>query len=99
MRIHTTAAITPRIIANEASAARATAYEIHRSGSRSHAVAYDVHLEGSNPRRAQHDRDRFAATYDQWGHFLAGLYRIDPTMKAGSYQNVEHFNAMTNHAF
>jgi len=98
MRIHTDK-INSGTIYDTARGVGAHAYRVEPHGSRSHSSAYEVNLEGSSPRRTQNDRDRYAATYDQWGHFLAALYSVDPSMQAGPYKNVSDFKAKTHGAY
>ena len=80
-------------------------------GSRSHDHAFNVLLEGDgtvNKRRRNFgtsktaDRlDRpYACTYDQWGHFLAALFAIDPDIHIpGVYKNAADFHAVTKNAY
>lgn len=66
-------------------------------GSRTHQGAWDVILSGSGAHRSQYaERDTPAATWDEWGIFLRGLYRIDPNARCGGrrnpvYADAEHF--------
>lgn len=78
-------------------------------GSRSHARAYDVALvvyEGGpgteNPYRRNpgdgrgFDPYEWAASYDQWGDWLAELFRLDPKINAGGkygYNGAADFRA------
>jgi len=72
-------------------------------GSRKRARAFDVILSGNNSRRqnggtryADHGRDaEFAATYDEWGHFLAFLFAIDPRMVTPYYNGADDFHTKT----
>lgn len=42
----------------------------------------------------------YSATYDEWGWFLAALYKMDPTIKcAGMYDNAEHFHRRTENKY
>jgi len=68
-------------------------------GSRVRARAYEIQLEAAardNGRRAGNsgsygamrpEHDGFAATYDEWGWFIAALYRVDAKMIVGSPKN------------
>ena len=67
-------------------------------GSRSHARAFEVQLESwdyevGDGRRRGNDgaygamQEAWAATYDEWGWFLAALYRVDQDMICGSNKN------------
>lgn len=73
-------------------------------GSKSHKSAYDVILSGSSNRRPNSGKygasDSFAATWDEWGVFLAELYFKDPSVKAGdAYMNQDHFNWSTGYRY
>jgi len=69
-------------------------------GSRSHARAFDVILTGTAPYRTQGDRDHYAATWDEWGIFLARVFRADPNAKAGAYYaNATNFHHKTGYRF
>lgn len=83
---------------------RAICYAGNRSGrrvgtirwdeysSRSHTTARDVVLTGSARHRSQANRDEYAATFDEWGWFLAFLYSVDPDIKcAGIYRDGDEF--------
>lgn len=98
MRIHTNIADGPTIH-HAAQLADARVFRLEAKGSRSHSMAFEVNLSGNSPRRTQADRDEYAATYDQWGVFLAHLYVIEPTMKAGPYRNVADFRVKTHGAY
>lgn len=79
--------------------------EFVSQGSRSRKNAFEVHLEGdgSVSKRKPNDRgnsDRqYAATWSQWGWFLAALYEIDPEMKCAYYADLEDYNIKTDNAF
>lgn len=88
---------------------RAITYAGNRSGrrvgtirwddytSRSHTTARDVVLTGSARHRSQANREEFAATYDEWGWFLAFLYSVDPDIKcAGIYADADDFRRKTS---
>jgi len=81
---------------------------IVRHGSRSHDHAFDVHLEGAGTRRPNGGSSGagsgYAATWDQWGIFLAALYDQDPDMLCGSksyatYENRKDFHYQTARRF
>lgn len=59
--------------------------------SRSRARAYEVRLGGNSPYRTQGDRDVNAATWDEWGIFLADLFRRDMKMVSPYYLSLDHF--------
>ncbi len=46
-----------------------------------------------------YDRMEYAATYDEWGYWLAALFAIDPEMLAGNYKGVDSFHALTKGAY
>jgi hypothetical protein len=67
-------------------------------GSRSHVRAFEVQLHSwdyvpRDGRRRGNDgaygamQEYWAATYDEWGFFLAALYRVDPNMVCGTVKN------------
>lgn len=84
-------------------------------GSRKRRGAYEVQLgtydKTSGPTRSRRYKntgthgagygyDRiWAATYDEWGWFLANLFAIDPDAIAGPYNGVDDFHAQTKGAF
>ena len=77
--------------------------ECNRGKSRSHAYAYDVALQsdgtpdrwGTSRRRTRANGERYAASYDDWGFWLAALFELDPTMKAGPYTGRADFHVQT----
>lgn len=79
-------------------------------GSRSHARAFDVKLEsdgtpdddGTSRRRRTNGGTRgagydlpHAASWSDWGRFLAHLFDIDPNARATYYANASDFHAKT----
>ena len=75
-------------------------------GSRTHERAVEVLLEGESGRAANNRHSHYveAATWDQWGIFLAVLYEADPTILCGlatypTYANDEDFNNKTGARF
>lgn len=79
-------------------------------GSRSHRRAFDVILasDGTLSRRrvnygSARYADRFdrpyAATWDQWGWFLASLFAADPGAKCWAYYGADMFHAATGMRF
>lgn len=106
MRIHAYT-ITPDDLRAAAEAAGAFSHgnvsmQFVRKGSRTHDLAYEVNLFGdgtASKRRSQADRDEYAATWDQWGVFLAELFVRDPDMKAGPYNGSEDFHRQTGDVF
>lgn len=81
------------------------------AGSRSHPRGFEIHLATSrNDTRADGRKRagsplaggsglRYAATYDEWGYFLAEFFAADPSAKAGPYKNRDHFHIKTRHAY
>lgn len=78
--------------------------------SRSHSHSYEVrlgtHLDNTNPYRDNGKRfpvpsnpHTFAAAYDEWGFFLAALFRQDETMKTSYYKNCDDFHKKTDNKF
>lgn len=41
----------------------------------------------------------YAATYDEWGWFIAELFKADPNMVFGHYKDLNTFDTMTRYAF
>jgi hypothetical protein len=41
----------------------------------------------------------YAATYDEWGWFIAELYRMDSELIFGHYKTREVFDSMTRYAY
>lgn len=66
--------------------------------SRTHLIAYDVALTGSSGRNAMRNNYK-AATWDEWGTYLAYLFADDATLKAGPYLSAEHFHWSTGNRF
>lgn len=77
-------------------------------GSRSRARGLEVKLTGTSSRRPNSGGcgagGDYAATWDEWGMFLAALYELDPEMIAGSpsrpaYASRAAFHAATHGRF
>ena len=76
--------------------------EVMEHGSRKRARAFEVSLSGLG---ARHTRKKnsgqygagydYAATWDDWGLWLAALYEIDPDMHATYYKNRDDFYEQT----
>jgi hypothetical protein len=75
--------------------------ECQLRASRTRRYAFEVKLEGdgSKRRRNNHSNTGFAASYDQWGWFLAYLFSIDADAKAGPYDGVTDFDEQTGSQF
>ena len=56
---------------------------------------FDTITHGTRECGQRHTSRVGAATYDDWGDFLASLYKLDPKMAAGPYQSAEHFDNLT----
>ena len=102
MRIHT--ALTERQIRHAAELAGVQFERLDHKGSKSRDHAFDVILSGSSPRRRNSGRsvDRtndYAATWDEWGIFLAELFRRDPAIKCTYYRDAADFHWQTGSRF
>lgn len=71
-------------------------------GSRKRAQAFEVSLEGLGARHTRKKNSgqygagvEYAASWDDWGIWLAALYEIDPQLNATYYQDREDFYART----
>lgn len=86
MRIHTNENTMSNIM-SAARMARVSLDVLESHNSKTHDAAFEVILSGASRRRqntGKSSREReFAATWDQWGVFLAFLFHIDPDMRAG----------------
>lgn len=87
----------------EAAQAARVDMDMTRHGSRSHEYAFNVKLTGESKRRPNSGKrgagDDFAATWDQWGVFIAILFDKDPSIKMTHYENRHDFHVMTNNRF
>lgn len=95
MRIHTNLDFGDLV-----DAARHAGVTIARSskhGSRSRAHAFEVNLSGSGRHGGQWGNGQGrSATWDEWGIFLAELFRRDPELNVGKvYPNEEAFHWVT----
>jgi len=106
MRIHSNT-LTYSDLAWSARIARAD-YEIDKTGSRSRDHAFTVHLTGesrrSPNRRGKNEPGTKAATWDQWGVFIAMLFSKGPDMVVGSvaypyYEDSDDFHYRTGNRF
>lgn len=80
-------------------------------GSRSRPHAFEVHLatarqdtraDGAKRKTSSMAGGgglRYAATYDEWGYFLAEFFAADPDAKAGPYKDQDDFNTRTRYAY
>lgn len=64
-------------------------------------TVYDVALTGSSKYVSAHRNAHYckAATYDEWGYFLAHLFRADQHMRTPYYKNAREFEAKTEGAY
>lgn len=102
MRIHTTLNGSDFTAAARKAGVSFERCSLH--GSRTHTRAYDVILSGSSPRRRNTGQsasrtDDYAATWDEWGIFLAELFRRDPATKCTYYRDAADFHWQTDGRF
>lgn len=102
MRIHTDT-LTHDDLTDAARAAGVSLNKSTQHGSRRRARAFEVLLEGSGTRGNSGwygAADRQAATWDEWGVFLAVLFDRDTLATIpGVYENAEHFHWVTGNRF
>lgn len=106
MRIHTNT-LTRVDVLEAAAAADAVAVALIDHGSRKRDHAFDVKLEGSETTRSRRRPNGgpsgvgtgYAATWDQWGVFLAVLFERDPSTLTTYDADVEHFARRTGGRF
>lgn len=105
MRIHTDT-ITAFDIHAAARAAGMTGVDatFTSHGSRKRDHAFNVNLTGTSSRRPNTGKygavsDEHAATWDEWGMFLAALYAVDPDMDATYYADAADFHRQTHDRF
>jgi hypothetical protein len=73
-----------------------------RHGSRSRDHAYEAKLRGYGARHTRRPNsgtygadDEYAATYDDWGYWLAELFSRDPNAICGPYKGAADFQRQT----
>ncbi|WIC89711.1 hypothetical protein SEA_BRAXOADDIE_89 [Rhodococcus phage Braxoaddie] len=94
MRIHSDT-LTRSDLASAARVAGVAFTRCEARGSRSRAGAFDVILTGASTRRQNGGTD-YAATWDQWGEFLAAVFRADPRATVPNvYPSGEAFHWLT----
>lgn len=80
---------------------------LETKGSRSHRRAFNVRL-GAQPRKGRRqsnpgtgsDRTTFTVpTYDEWGWWLAEVFRRDPYAICGQYKDAVDYHRQTNNAY
>jgi len=72
--------------------------DIAEAGSRKRSRAYVVRLSGSSryAMASGHLMENYkSATWDEWGNFIAAMFRIDPSAIIGDYKGVDDFIAQT----
>lgn len=83
--------------------ARVDVVKLSDHGSRRRSQAFDVKLEGESRRRPNGGSSGagsgYAATWDQWGVFLAVLFERDPEMLTPYYTDAENFADRTADRF
>ena len=95
------AAVTRTDIHEAARIARVS-FDVTTHGSRKRDHAFEVHLTGESRRRPGHssaESGEYAATWDQWGVFLAHLFAIDPQMTCYAYKDAEDYATKTADRF
>lgn len=98
MRIHSNT-ITRQDIEHAARKSRTVLLQCDPQTSRKRSSAFELTLGGLSKSRTVRFRDERAATYRQWGTFLAYLLELDPNMVAGNYDGLAGFDAATRYAF
>lgn len=71
---------------------------IESAGSRSRRSAFNIYLSGSHSNVSRHTVNGEyikAATYDEWGHFLAYIYDRDHNAICGVYKDKGDFHHKT----
>lgn len=102
MRIHSDT-LTMLNLYEAARTARVEFDRFDAKGSRKRDHAFDVTLFGESRRRPNNrgtsGPDDYAATWDQWGVFLAFLFNLDPDMATPYYADADEFDYRTNRRF
>ncbi len=92
---------TLKAISNAQKTSSVTLEKCSKHGSRSHRLAYEIVLSGESPHKsgsAEFAQEQ-AATWDQWGIFLAVLYSVDPYAKSWAYSDATDFHHKTGYRF
>src|SRR3954468_14793548 len=99
MRIHADT-LTHRQIDTAARAAGVRFVRRNDHGSRTRDHAFDVILSGDSPYRVNGNPDEFAASWDQWGIFLASIFSADESVTITRvYRDADHFHMITGDRF
>lgn len=96
MRIHTDTLTIGQV--RDALPTGVTATVLTRHGSHSRNHAFEVRLSGSST-HWQWDKVHKAATWDEWGTFLADVFAADKHAIAGTYDGLKHFDRVTCYRF
>ncbi len=96
MRIHTS--LNHSDLYDAARAARVGFTTLTEHKSRSHVRAFEIKLTGSSSYR-QNFGDDYAATWDEWGIFLAVLFERDADIKTPYYRDRNDFHWQTGERF
>lgn len=106
MKLHTDTVTVSHVYAaaehaSQVSGGTVTVTRARIVGSRSRAFGIDVALEGDGTlgRKRNASNTGIAATWSQWGHFLAAVYAQDPAGKFGPYADADDFHTRTNDAY
>jgi hypothetical protein len=104
MKIHTS--LSQESIYRAARLAGVDFERLNEHGSRSHPHAFDVILSGSGTTGGQWGNSGKdgaapykAATWDEWGIFLAAVFGADETAKATYYESADDFHWQTGGRF
>lgn len=89
---------------NEAARIARVDMEFTTHGSRKRDHAFNVNLIGESRRRPNGgnrgaNSDAYAATWDQWGVFIAALFDVDPNASMTYYDGSDDFHYRTAHRF
>lgn len=103
MRLHTNT-VTIGDVQRAVYAANAEPLNLGEHGSRTHTRAFELTLTGDSPRQVNGGVSgaggHKAATWDQWGIVLGGLFEIDSEMTVtGVYRGAGHFHEITGGRF
>lgn len=73
--------------------------DVALNGSRKRDHSFTIYLTGTGVHVSGHDSRYKCATYEEWGWFLAALYKLDAKMIAGPYEGLADFNDQTKGVF
>lgn len=100
MRIHTHSHGTIQLAAMDAGV---DLVKCEEHGSRKSTRAFEIKLEGASKRRSNGGSSGagsgYAATWDQWGVFLAAIFAVDPDASCWAYKNSADFDYQTGMRF